>query len=1345
MLTVNIADSDDLDPSFIYRGCVNLDGACINPEYTATIPSGTLQGVLNIHPERIQAIDLDQISAPIKYTLISGTPSTYNEYFEIDEQTGIVRQKKLVDSSVTARQFDITIQAEEVTETRRSTTARLTINVKPVDSFPPVINASSTEGFVDENSPKGTKVLDSKGNPIRLVTTDADIPEDSEQSSYTYELTTPSFSISSEGILLVNDSNLDRDPPNLSKLRFQVVAREVKGNAASSPLSITVNLNDINDNSPKLALIPPVQITAGNERRLIAKANATDNDDGENAVIMYTIHHISNNGMKKFVIDKKSGEIEAVARLVAGERYSITVQASDIGNLYSQAIVEVTVIPGPNTKPPKFLKSIYDVQVSEGADINSTVAVVKAEDPESDPVHYTIVSGNDLRQFSIGHESGVISVIRKLDRETITRYQLIVRADDNGGLSSSATVNIRVTDINDNNPMFDESMMPFRFEVEEGKVNQSVGVVHAHDIDEGVNAEISYSLSDEIPFTIDKKTGEIRTKLELDYEKVKDYKFVVTAKDGSPDMRLGTATVTVSVKDVSDEVPKFGESLIEVKIPENAPDMIVATVLAKDPDTKPEITYVFKNGPSELFKIDPKTGVIRTVKGLDYEEEKMIEITVGTAENPGREPGDTIKVRVNVEDRNDNPPVFISIPEPVTVNDDIQIGSKIGSMPAVDGDGTSPSNSIRYEMVGRGKALKYFQVDPDNGDILLRDELKKEEDTEYQVDIRAFDLGEPQLSSVSSLPVYVKHVLSDPILEFTEPRTDTSPIMNPESTGLAFSDDVYTISVPETTGINATLKLLQIINSKKATKNRGGFKCEITDGNEWNLFKTNIEDHSCGLVLINSLDYENKTSHEIGIKLTSTKYLVNPQKSFCHVKIIVQDQNDNAPVFKIPHTNRNARNDTFYGTVNIDADIDTPIMTIKAMDADSGVFGMLKYRIYDEDEFNYISKDETPSSFFTIAEDTGMLKTQKPLNGRRLQQPFKFVVEVRDNNGNETMTVNRARARIVINLISDANRMALVFADSSPKEVRRHARALEDLLHEKSPNLLIEIEKFSNRRTQLTNGSIVELSDATDVWFYAIDPQTESILERNNTEIFLNLMEPTAQSQINLEASGIVHATAQGITAPIEIPQVPQHVPTKRITAGLFLDEEIFPYVLIFISAVILILGTSGIIYICISWSRYKNFKQQMRNYSAPTNSPPRYDPVILNSPPTDVSLASLKEYETQMLGMAVNEEQEDMQIEYNSKHHTFGLDNMSYIKDQGQSSPTNSDTPTVVIGTLQRNNRINLLNNINQKQQNSLNKTIEMNRNNYANPLSIDTNFKAGTTLTLGRIKSERNQIING
>lgn len=1340
-LTVNIADSDDLDPSFIYRGCILLDGACINPEYTATVPAGTLQGVLNIHPERIQAVDLDQISSPIRYSFLDGTPNSYSDYFEIDEQTGIVKQKKLVDSSVTARQFDIIVKAEEVSEAQRFTTAKLVINVKPVDAHPPVIHASAIEGYVDENSKIGTQVKDANGNAIKLTTNDADIPDAENMQMYSYELTTPSFVISKDGILTVNEENLDRDPPSLAKLRFQIVAREIKGNAASSPLSVTVSLNDVNDNSPKLALIPPVTVTAGDSKRLIAIANATDNDNGENAVVTYSIHHVSNNGQNKFTVDKKSGEIETKGRLVAGESYSITVQANDIGNLYSQAIVEVTVIPGPNTKPPKFLKSIYEVQVSEGADINTTVAVVKAEDPESDPVHYSIVSGNDLRQFIIGPETGIISVIRKLDREEITRYQLIVRADDNGGLSSSCTVNIKVTDINDNNPIFDESMMPFKFYVEEGKANQSVGVVHAHDADEGKNSEVTYTIPDEIPFAINSRSGEIKTRQALDYETQKEYKFVVTAKDGAPDMRLGTATVTIYVKDIPDEVPKFTESIIEVKIPENVPDMEVARVVAKDPDTKQEITYQFKNGPSDLFKIDSKTGVIKTVKGLDYEEESVLEITVGTAENPGRLPGDIIKVRVLVEDRNDVPPVFVSIPEPVVVNDDQPIGSKVGSMPAVDGDGTAPGNTVRYEMVGKGKALKYFQVDPNTGEVLLRDELKKEDDTEYQVDVRAFDLGEPQLSSIASLPIYVKHVLSDPVADSVESKIESGVIMSPEAVGLAFSDDAYTTSVPESTGRNATIKLIQIINSKKATKNKGGFQCEIVDGNEFNIFSTKIEDHACGLVLISGLDFENRTSYELGIKLTSSKYLVNQQKSFCRVKVIVQDQNDNEPEFEFPSTYNRGRDNTFYGAVSADADIDTSVMQIKAHDADSGVYGTLKYRIYDEDELNFITKDDAPSSYFIITEDSGILKTQKSVLTHN-KKPFKFFIEVRDNNGSETGILNRSKARIVINVINDANRMALVFTDSSPKEVRRHARTLEELLAEKSSDLMIGIEKFSNRRSLITNGSVVESSDATDLWFFAVDPQTETILDRNNSEILEKLLQPSAQSDINAAASTVVRGTAEGIFAPIEVKQQIQ-----KVRAAAILDEDIVPIVLIFISAIILILGISGIVYICLSWSRYKNFKQQMRQYSAPTN-PPRYDPVIINSQVSETSQASLKaEYETQVLGMAVNEEQEDQHtIDYSAKNHAFSLDNVSYIthKENGQHSPTNSDTSTVVIGTLQRNNRINLLNNMNNK-QNTLNKTIEMNRNNYANPLSIDTNYKAGTTLTLGRIKSERNQIING
>lgn len=50
---------------------------------------------------------------------------------------------------------------------------------------------------------------------------------------------------------------------------------------------------------------------------------------------------------------------------------------------------------------------------------------LQAKDPENEPVNYSIVSGNDLRQFAIGANTGIITVIRRLDREVLTRYQLV--------------------------------------------------------------------------------------------------------------------------------------------------------------------------------------------------------------------------------------------------------------------------------------------------------------------------------------------------------------------------------------------------------------------------------------------------------------------------------------------------------------------------------------------------------------------------------------------------------------------------------------------------------------------------------------------------------------------------------------------------------------------------------------------------------------------------------------------------------------------------------------------------------------------------------------------------------
>lgn len=73
------------------------------------VSSGVLTGVLNISPEKIQAVDMDSINAAIEYSFLSGTPSNFLDCFKIDPSSGAVRQIKPVDSSLT-KNFEIIVK-----------------------------------------------------------------------------------------------------------------------------------------------------------------------------------------------------------------------------------------------------------------------------------------------------------------------------------------------------------------------------------------------------------------------------------------------------------------------------------------------------------------------------------------------------------------------------------------------------------------------------------------------------------------------------------------------------------------------------------------------------------------------------------------------------------------------------------------------------------------------------------------------------------------------------------------------------------------------------------------------------------------------------------------------------------------------------------------------------------------------------------------------------------------------------------------------------------------------------------------------------------------------------------
>ncbi|XP_026810458.1 cadherin-99C isoform X2 [Rhopalosiphum maidis] len=1247
-LTVMVKDEDDQDPSFNYQGCTVQDGACINPEYYTTVASGVNSGVLTIRPEKIQAVDMDSLNYPIQYSFIDGTPSFYAEYFTIDPQFGTVKQIKAVDTSLTKR-FSITVKAEEESSNHRSTTAKLYIEVKPVDINPPVIHSSAVDegyGFVEENSPIGTKVLDKNGQPIILSVTDDDLGPNDPKITYAFELTTNSFNVDSDGYVYVNEEKLDRDPPNPGKYRFQIVAREVNGHAGSIPYLMTVFLKDVNDNPPRMPMLSPITIQAGNSRRQLVQIKAVDNDEGQNANVSYSIYHVSNQGHSKFHIDPITGWIETTGRMMAGDQYSITVQASDSGGLYTQSIVEVVVIAGPNTKSPVFSQSSYEVTVSEGSPINTTVIPLKAIDPENDPVTYTILSGNDLRQFTIGEKSGIVSVIRKLDREELTRYQLLIKAQDEGGLASTTTLIIKISDINDKNPEFIGA--PYEFSVDEGLDGAPVGKVEAVDGDEGINALVHYSLPDDLPFLIDANTGHIRTATALDYEKNNEYKFVVTAKDGAPDPRIGTASVTVTVKDIEDEIPLFHKTLYEAKVPENAPDFLVTQVHADDPDTVKRVTYVIKQGPSDLFTIDPATGTIRTLRGLDYEKDSQHTLIIGTLENSNQTPGATTKVIVNVEDRNDIPPVFLTIPSPVTLDDDVAIGTKVTTLLATDSDGTSPGNKVRYELSGRGKALKYFHIDPDLGVLYVRGDLQKEPDNEYQVDVKAYDLGEPQLSSVTSVTIFVRRV--------------TTPI--PEL-GMGFSDDSYTARVLESAVAGTLVKVLTVVHPRPSLPLP--LVCTIVSGNSEDVFTINVTtEKNCEVRLKETkLDHEHAESYQLKIRLDTLAGVVNPTKSTTMLNVQVIDINDNVPTFVYPESSKRYAKNAYYGAVAVDEEIGSAVLQVKAEDLDGGKLGDVRYELADDDDQN-----STEGPYFTIDPKTGIVKTLRTLTDvppRNL--PFRLVVTARDNPGaTNPIDYNTAQAHVVINVIKDQHRLVMAIDGARPDIVKSSENKLIDVL-EKQLQLIVGGEKVSAKQYRRRDNLTVETDpSSTDFWFYVVDPASETILERNNTKV--------ARSILNKDSVGNLTSTIAEklsiIASDIHLPLQQQNVVTRTHTAGVTIQWTVFPYTLILMAALILVLGIAGIIYICVSWSRYKAYKERMARMYVTQ----RYDPVFIEP--------NMKEYEVLQMSVPIddNDSYNDLQLDFSRKNHTFSMDNVGYITKENVDSidghsPVSSEAAT--------------------------------------------------------------------
>ena len=137
--------------------------------------------------------------------------------------------------------------------------------------------------------------------------------------------------------------------------------------------------------------------------------------------------------------------------------------------------------------------------VQQDTAIGSTITTVSASDQDhgtDGQITYSIIAGNSENRFLIDANSGVIELRKSLDRESTAAYVLTVAATDHGSpnMSSTTSVNISVTDINDHAPVCNQTAYVIEL-AENTTVNSNVVSLQCSDADSGENSRISYVIS----------------------------------------------------------------------------------------------------------------------------------------------------------------------------------------------------------------------------------------------------------------------------------------------------------------------------------------------------------------------------------------------------------------------------------------------------------------------------------------------------------------------------------------------------------------------------------------------------------------------------------------------------------------------------------------------------------------------------------------------------------------------------------------------------------------------------------------------------------------------------------
>ncbi|KAK5599862.1 Protocadherin-18, partial [Crenichthys baileyi] len=535
--------------------------------------------------------------------------------------------------------------------------------------------------------------------------------------------------------------------------------------------------------------------------------------------------------------------------------------------------VEVEVLD-INDNSPHFSRAIVPIEISESASVGTRIPLDGAVDADvgDNSLHtYSLTPNNffkiDVRTRTDGAKYAELVVMRELDREVQSSYQLQLTASDNGvpPKSGSTLLKISISDSNDNSPAFDEQAYVISL-LENSPLGTLIIDLNATDPDEGTNGKIVYSFSSHVSpkilemFKINPENGHITLIKKVDYETTASYELDVQAQDLGPNSIPGLCKIVVKVVDVNDNKPEININLMtpgkeEVAyISEGAPvDTFIALVRVDDIDAGLNGEVVCRlhgHGHFRLQKTNERNYMILTNISLDREKRSEYSLTV-MAEDKGSPSLSTIKhFTVQVLDENDNPPHFEKSRYEVFKSENNSPGAYLMTVVASDPD-LGTNGQVTYTIIDaliQGSPIStYVTIDPSNGAIYALRSFDHEDVSRVAFTVQARDGGNPALSANTT-------VLLTVLDENDNPPMIHSPSLRNHTADLR----VWKYASPG-----------QLISALKITDRDSGangeVSCSIVGGNEDGLFV--MDTRRCELRTNASLEQAPRDVMEIRVEV----------------------------------------------------------------------------------------------------------------------------------------------------------------------------------------------------------------------------------------------------------------------------------------------------------------------------------------------------------------------------------------------------------------------------------------------------------------------------------------------